>query len=72
MSIIYYYNACMHADTVHIIKLLNGKGDMLILVSMDKNKSLRSYFGHDNYSCEYNKYHFNNISFNSLGLYNSW
>lgn len=27
MSIIYYYNACMHADTVHIIKLLNGKGD---------------------------------------------
>lgn len=40
MSIIYYYNACMHADTVHIIKLLNGKGDMLILVSMDKNHNL--------------------------------
>lgn len=35
MSIIYYYNACMHADTVHIIKLLNGKGDMLILVSIN-------------------------------------
>lgn len=35
----------MQTHFIYDNQALNGKGVMLILVSMDKNKSLRSYFG---------------------------